>query len=196
MPRRYARNSMSSINQACGRMFARRTGTSRTPSPPGCSPHQRRCCRLYRPTAAPQRAGHTPVHGLGSGRAPLRAASERARARHPGGRPDAHAIQRTSPVSPRNTRTLSLYDEGTRSLAKNCAPGRLQGRSRATVAGARAGACMSIVGSDYNHSITILRRRVRLCGPKDCRSESVRPDRRVQIPGCARRSTTRLPAPG
>ena len=29
------------------------------PSPPGCWPHQRRCCRLYRPTAAPRRAGQT-----------------------------------------------------------------------------------------------------------------------------------------
>jgi hypothetical protein len=29
------------------------------PSPPGCSPHQRRCCRLYRPTAAPRRAVQT-----------------------------------------------------------------------------------------------------------------------------------------
>jgi len=51
------------------------------PSPPGCRSHRRRCCRRSRSTAAPRRAGHTPVHGPGSGRAPLRAASARARMR-------------------------------------------------------------------------------------------------------------------
>jgi len=59
-----------------------------------------------RPTAAPRRADHTPVHARASGRAPLRAASARARARHPGGRRDARAIQRTSPVWRRNTRRI------------------------------------------------------------------------------------------
>jgi hypothetical protein len=61
-----------------------------------------------RPTAAPRRAGHTPPTSSGgaSGRASLRAASARASARAAGGGPDAHAIQRPSPVSPRTTRSM------------------------------------------------------------------------------------------
>jgi|GEM_PF-2939158 hypothetical protein len=62
--------------------------------------------RSLRPTAAPRRADHTPVHARASGRATPWAASESARARHPGGRRDAHAIQRTSPVWPRSTRRV------------------------------------------------------------------------------------------
>ena len=81
MPRQCARTSMASIHRACGRMVARRTGTGRTPVSAGMPPHRLRYCRLYHPTAAPRRAGHTPVHGPGSGRAPLRAASARARMR-------------------------------------------------------------------------------------------------------------------
>jgi hypothetical protein len=125
MPRRCARNSMSSINQACGRMFARRTGTRRTPVSARMLAASAALLRVrannysplppLRPTAAPRRAGHTHPpspprtrggSGGSSGHAPLRAASARARARHPGGRPDAHAIQRTSPVSPRTTRRI------------------------------------------------------------------------------------------
>ena len=114
-------------------MFARRTGTRRTPVSARMLASSAVAANNYsplRPTAAPRRAGHTPVHARASGHAPLRAASERARARHtpvharasghaplraaserararhPGGRPDAHAIQRPSPVSPRTTRSM------------------------------------------------------------------------------------------
>jgi len=116
--------------------------------------------------------------------------------------------------------TLSLYDDVTRSLKKTApledsrdaaAPrsgGRVQDEllcrcrcavrqcSRATVGGARAGACASMVVSACNHFITTLCRSALVCDPKDCRSESVQPDRQVQTPECASRSTTRLPAPG
>jgi hypothetical protein len=70
----------------------------------GCIPQQPRPGgqAIRTPPVPPVRGGF----GGASGRAPLRAASARVRARHPGGRPDAHAIQRTSPVSPRTTRSI------------------------------------------------------------------------------------------
>jgi hypothetical protein len=81
-------------------------GSAALPFPPGCAPHQQRGWRRYRPTAAPRRADqtHPPVPpragGVGgwSGRATPRVAPERARARHPVSRRDAHAIRRTAPV--------------------------------------------------------------------------------------------------
>jgi len=91
MPRRCARTSMASIHQACGRMVARRTGTRRTPVSARMLASSAALLRVrannyspllpLRPTAAPRRAGHTPVHARVSGHAPLRAASARARMR-------------------------------------------------------------------------------------------------------------------
>jgi len=86
-------------------------------SPPGCRSHRRRYCRRYRPTAAPRRAGHTPVHGLGSSRAPLRAASARAR---------MHLLQAADRMHTPSKDLLPFR----RALPAACAPGAV-GRCRA-----------------------------------------------------------------
>jgi len=82
---------MASIHQACGRMVAPGRTTSGAPVSARMLAASAALLRVrannysplppLRPTAAPRRAGHTPVHGLGSGRASLRAASARARMR-------------------------------------------------------------------------------------------------------------------
>ena len=140
MPRQCARTSMASIHQACGRMVARRTGTRGTPVSAGMLASSAALLRVrannyspllpLRPTAAPRRAVHTPVHGLEGGRAPCgqhlhapgcACCSYRRRGAAPplagsictrpdalaaGGGRDAHAVQRPSPVSPHPPRRI------------------------------------------------------------------------------------------
>jgi len=121
---------VASIPQACGRMVARRTCTGAAPLHPdrlrqdaglisralgGCiAQPPRPGGQAIRPPSPPR------VRGGSSGRASLRAASERARARHPGGRRDARAIQRTSPVWRRTTRSM-------RARAPSASVGRMPG---------------------------------------------------------------------
>ena len=110
---RSACTAMASIHQACGRMAAPGRTTSGAPVSAGmrAAVGGSVAANNYSPLQSPNRrapAGrpYAPPFGGASGRASLRAASARASARAAGGGPDAHAIQRPSPVSPRTTRSM------------------------------------------------------------------------------------------
>jgi len=107
MPRRCARTSMASIHQACGRMVARRTGTRRTPVSAGMLAASAALLSALSPNRrAP--AGRTYAGSCTGVRSciPAGRICTRPYALAAGGGPDAHAIRRTSPVSPRTPRRI------------------------------------------------------------------------------------------
>ena len=107
MPRRCARTSMASIHQACGRMVARRTGTRRTLVSAGMPVASAALLSALSPNRrAP--AGRTYAGSWTGVKSctPAGRICTRPYALAAGGGPDAHAVQRPSPVSPRPPRSM------------------------------------------------------------------------------------------